>query len=227
MVSRTGSLIARRAVEETLRSNISAGFTPLERGCARRTGDATRLCEIRTASRPRFARPSLTGFTLLEMIAVVIIVGVLASTLIPMVGKTIEDSRKAKAQSDTKAIVNAIGMYKMTNGSYPPGSCGGCIGCGSGDPTYNYAAYGAGGNCGVEVQNSFLVEGTPKFLAKRIGNDPWGSPYPYHIYTRVNPYMDVAVFSIGPNKSNESWSGAVWNTGTFNGDDIGAFFDAE
>ena len=176
----------------------------------------------------RVELPATVGFTLLEMIAVVIVVGVLAATLVPMVGKTIEDSRKARAQSDTKAIVNAIAMYKMANGSYPSGSCGSCVHCGSGNPAYNYAGYGiSGGNCGVEVQNSFLVEGTPKYLAKRIGNDPWGSPYPYHLYTLSNPYMDVAVFSIGPNKSNESWDGGVWNQGRFNGDDIGAFFDAE
>ena len=166
----------------------------------------------------RVERPATAGFTLIEMIAVVIIVGILAAALVPMVGHTIEDSRKAKAQSDTKAIVDAIAMYKMVNGTYPPGR--------QNDPTYNYGNYTYYGY-GVEVLNPWLVEGARKYMAKAIGNDPWGRPYNYHIYTRANPYQDVVVFSNGPNRSIESWDGDVWNRGVFNGDDIGAFFDSE
>ena len=45
------------------------GFTPLERGCARRRGDAK--------------RPSLTGFTLIELLVVIAIIAILAAVIAP------------------------------------------------------------------------------------------------------------------------------------------------
>lgn len=161
-------------------------------------------------------RKRTAGFSLMEVIVAVSVIALLAGVLTPMIGNVIEDGRKSKALEDCKAIADAIGAYRADVGSYPPGV--------QSDPTYNYANKSSTGY-GAEVLNTWLIEGAKKYLQRPIGNDPWGNPYNYHIYTRTDPYMDVTVFSDGPNKVCESWDGNLWNKGKFGGDDIGAFFD--
>lgn len=156
------------------------------------------------------------GFSLMEVIVAVSVIALLAGVLTPMVGNVIEENKKSRAADDCKAIAQAIGAYFDETGTYPPGM--------QADATYNYANPSYFGY-GAEVLNTWLFEGPKKYLEKPIGNDPWGTPYSYHCYTRSNPYMDVAVFSHGPNKACESWDGALWNKGKFGGDDLGAFFD--
>jgi general secretion pathway protein G len=161
-------------------------------------------------------RRGAAGFSLMEIIVAVAVIALLAGVLTPMIGNVIEESRKASAAEDCKAIANAIGAYRQDIGTYPPGQ--------QNDPTYNYGNKAYFGY-GAEVLNKWLLEGSKKYLSKAIGNDPWGNPYSYHIYTRSDPYMDVAVFSHGPNKNCESWNGTYWNQGVFAADDIGAFYD--
>ena len=156
---------------------------------------------------------------------VIAVIGLLAGMLTPMAGKLMQDAKKTKARGETKAIADAIGMYKQYYGYYPAGSCGSCGVCYSGDRRYNYSR--DDGGCGPTTLNTELVSGNPKFLSKQIGNDPWNRAYSYHLYTYLSHYQDFVVYSSGPNQSNESWNGDLWNTGSFNGDDIGAFYDEE
>jgi type II secretion system protein G len=157
------------------------------------------------------------GFSLMEVIVAVSVIALLAGVLTPMIGNVVEDSRKATAASECQAIANAIGQYQQDVGSYPPGV--------QNDATYNYGNKALFG-FGAEVLNTWLVEGSKKYLGKAIGNDPWGTPYNYNIYTRTDPNMDVTVYSNGPNKTSESWDQVLWNKGKLSGDDIGSFYDA-
>lgn len=157
-----------------------------------------------------------SGFSLMEVIVTVAVIALLAGVLTPMVDGVIDERMKQRARDEAGAIAKAIGAYYQETGAYPPGT--------QADASYNY------GNAsyflhGAEVLNTWLYDGPKRYLAKPIGNDPWGTPYSYHVYTRSDPYMDVAVFSHGPNKACESWDGALWNKGKFGGDDLGAFFD--
>ena len=179
-------------------------------------------------SRTDAATSGVGGFTLIEMMVVVAIIGVLAAMLSPMVGKVLGDTKKAKAQTETRAIADAIAMYKQYYeyyGNYPLGVCGGCGVCGGGETSYNYARDDGGTGCGATVLSAPLVEGSPRFLSKRIDNDPWGRPYSYHIYTLSSACPDMAVYSSGPDKTNSTWSCSTWDLGRFNGDDIGAIYD--
>ncbi|MDF1837936.1 MAG: type II secretion system protein GspG [Planctomycetota bacterium] len=155
-----------------------------------------------------------SGFTLIEMVVTIAILALLAGIATPLVTRQVEKGRIARAQADCDAIVKAIVMYHMEYGRYPGGS--------QSDPTYNYQ--GPGGS-GFNALAPELINGSVKFLNKKIGLDPWGNNYCYHIYTRSNPYQDVSVFSMGPNGSSQSWSGSLWNTGSFGGDDIGSLHD--
>ena len=156
------------------------------------------------------------GFSLMEVIVTVAVIALLAGVLTPMVDGVIDERMRQRARDEAGAIAKAIGAYYQETGAYPPGT--------QADASYNY------GNSsyflhGAEVLNTWLYDGPKRYLQKPIGNDPWGTPYSYHVYTRSDPYMDVAVFSHGPNKACESWDGALWNKGKFGGDDLGAFFD--
>lgn len=156
------------------------------------------------------------GFSLMELIVAVAVIALLAGVVTPMVGNVLEERKKQRAIDDCKAIAKAIGDFLAEHGSYPPGV--------QNDASYNYAN-ASYWEYGAEVLNTWLYEGPKQYLAEPIGPDPWGTPYSYHVYTRTDPYMDVAVFSHGPNQACESWDGALWNRGKFGGDDCGAFFD--
>lgn len=62
----------------------------------------------------------INGFTLIELMLVVVIIGVLASMVMPkLVGKS-EQARQAVAQADIEAnIASALELYEIDNGSFP------------------------------------------------------------------------------------------------------------
>ncbi|MDI6823828.1 MAG: prepilin-type N-terminal cleavage/methylation domain-containing protein [Bacillota bacterium] len=62
------------------------------------------------------------GFTLIELVVVITILGVLVAVAIPAVGGYVEDAKKKGARADAKNIQTALIMYKAENGTYPAGS---------------------------------------------------------------------------------------------------------
>ena len=65
-------------------------------------------------------KPALaTGFTLIEIMIVVVILSVLAALVVPsMMGKA-GDARQVAAASDIRTIVTALEMYRLENFTYP------------------------------------------------------------------------------------------------------------
>lgn len=59
------------------------------------------------------------GFTLLEIMVVIVIIGVLASLVVPNLMGNKEKADKQKAVSDIVALENALDMYKLDNHRYP------------------------------------------------------------------------------------------------------------
>jgi general secretion pathway protein G len=62
---------------------------------------------------------SRQGFTLIELMIVIVIVGILASLLIPRIMERPEEARRVKAKLDIKTIDSALKLYKIDNGTYP------------------------------------------------------------------------------------------------------------
>ena len=60
-----------------------------------------------------------TGFTLIEVLVVVVILGILAAIIVPNLMDQPAQARITKAQSDLRAIENALNMYRLDNHSYP------------------------------------------------------------------------------------------------------------
>lgn len=59
------------------------------------------------------------GFTLLEILVVVMILGLLISLAAPRILGRTDEARVTKAMADIKAVETALGMYKLDSGVYP------------------------------------------------------------------------------------------------------------
>lgn len=98
------------------------------------------------------------GFTLIEIMVVVIIIGLLAAVIVPSVMKRVDDAKVAKAKEDIQSLETALTMYYMDNSKYPTGDQGlGALIAQPADPTLKN--WKAGG------------------YIERISKDPWGNDY--------------------------------------------------
>lgn len=102
-----------------------------------------------------------TGFTLIEIMVVVIILGVLGALVIPKIMSKPDQARIVAAQTDIRNIASTLNMYKLDNFSYPSTAQGlqALVTKPSGSP---------------EAKN-WNSDG---YLSK-LPNDPWGNPYQY------------------------------------------------
>lgn len=117
------------------------------------------------------------GFTLLEIMVVIVILGILASLVVPNLMGNKEKADRQKAISDITALENALDMYKLDNSRYPSTEQG----------------------LDALVKKP-QVEPLPRNYAdggyiKRLPQDPWGNAYQL-----VSPgeHSKLDVFSMGP-----------------------------
>ena len=101
-----------------------------------------------------------SGFTLLEVMVVVVILGILASFVVPNLLGNKEKADQQKAITDIVALENALDMYKLDNNVYPTTDQGlDALVTMPGSPEpRNYRAGG---------------------YIKRLPKDPWGNDYQY------------------------------------------------
>lgn len=59
------------------------------------------------------------GFTLIEIMVVVVILGILAGLIVPRIMDKPEEAKMTKARIQIKALEQALKFYKLDNGSYP------------------------------------------------------------------------------------------------------------
>jgi general secretion pathway protein G len=87
------------------------------------------------------------GFTLLEMLIVVVIMGILATVLLTNMSSARQRARDAARKSDMRMIKTALRLYYNDYQKYPDGSSGNIMGCGSGGTsacTWGVSAFTAG-----------------------------------------------------------------------------------
>jgi general secretion pathway protein G len=64
-------------------------------------------------------RQKTRGFTLIEVMVVVVILSILAAIIVPRVMDRPDTARLVKAQSDIRALESALNLYKLDNFDYP------------------------------------------------------------------------------------------------------------
>ncbi|MGL5385629.1 MAG: type II secretion system major pseudopilin GspG [Serratia sp. (in: enterobacteria)] len=99
------------------------------------------------------------GFTLLEIMVVIVILGLLASFIVPNLMGNKDKADRQKAVSDIVALENALDMYRLDNGRYPNNQQG-------------LAALIAKPTTPPTPRN-YPEEG----YLRRLPQDPWGNDY--------------------------------------------------
>ena len=120
------------------------------------------------------ARRASRGFTLLELMVVIVIIGVLAALIAPKVLENVDRAKITAAQADISNLMNALKMYKLDNGRYPSGDQG-------------LQALAAKPTTGT-------IPGNWHSYLDKLPDDPWHHPYQY-----ANPgvHGEIDVFSFG------------------------------
>ena len=116
-----------------------------------------------------------SGFTLIEVMVVVLILAVLAAVVAPKLLSKPEEARIARAQTDLRSVKTTLDLYRMDN--------------------YTYPSTGEGLKALVSKPGS-APDNWKQYL-DREPLDPWGNPYKY-----VNPgtHGEIDIYSLGPDR---------------------------
>jgi general secretion pathway protein G len=121
-------------------------------------------------------RARLRGFTLIEIMVVIVILGVLAALVVPRVLDRPDEARAVAARSDIATIIQALKLYRLDNQRYPT------------------TEQGLNALVAKPEQPPAPPNWKPGGYLERLPKDPWGRQYQY-----LSPGLkgEVDVFSFG------------------------------
>lgn len=98
------------------------------------------------------------GFTLIELIVVIVILGLLAGLVVPRLFKHVGQAKTATARAQIDAFQTALGAYKLDTGSFPANEVG---------------------LSALRTAPAGVRNWNGPYLPKEVPLDPWGNPYVY------------------------------------------------
>lgn len=118
-----------------------------------------------------------TGFSLIEVMVVIAILGLLASLILPNVLGSADQANRQKARTDIIALENALAQYRLDNGTFPSTEQG--LEALTEEPNVDPRPrnYRRGG------------------YIQRLPADPWGNEY---LLLSPGEFGDIDIFSAGP-----------------------------
>ena len=116
------------------------------------------------------------GFTLIEIMVVIVILGILASLVVPKIMSRPDDARLIAARQDILSLTQALKLYRLDNQNYPTTEQG--LAALVQKPT------------SPPIPNNWTSGGS----VERLPKDPWGNDFQY-----LNPGLkgEIDVFSLG------------------------------
>jgi general secretion pathway protein G len=126
--------------------------------------------------RSTWNRDAARGFTLIEVLVVIVILGILAALVVPRVLERPDEARVVAAKSDIAAILAALKLYRLDNQRYPS------------------TEQGLSALVARPTVAPIPPNWKPNGYLERLPKDPWGQPYQY-----LNPGLhgEIDVFSFG------------------------------
>lgn len=109
--------------------------------------------------KPHLLRAAARGFTLIEVMVVIVILGVLAAVIVPKIMSRPDEARISAAKQDIATISGMLNLYKLDNRTYPTSEQG-------------LAAL-------VNAPTSAPLPPAWKQYTAKLPIDPWGHPYQY------------------------------------------------
>lgn len=137
---------------------------------------------------PQTSRQS--GFTLIEIMVVIVILGILAAVVVPNIMSRPDEARIAKAKQDIRALSTALDLYKLDNYTYPTTDQG-------------IEALASKPSSAPEPKN-YREDG----YLKKVPMDPWQNPYQY---LSPGEHGSVDIYSLGPDQTPSDDDIGNWN----------------
>lgn len=133
------------------------------------------------------------GFTLIEIMVVVVILGVLAALVVPQIMSRPDQAKATAAQSDIHAIAMALDIYRLDNHQYPSSQQGlqALVSKPSGSPAAR--------------------NWNPDGYLKRLPVDPWGNGYQYRVPGTKGGAYDLFSFGADGKLSGEGVNSDIGN----------------
>jgi len=143
-------------------------------------------------SRAAMRRGRHAGFTLIEIMVVVIIIGLLAAVIVPQFLGRVDDARVTKAKQDVQAMQTALTMFKLDN--------------------YVYPTTDMGLKALAQKPDATTVKNwRPGGYLQHVNKDPWGNEYQYHLPGTHGGEYDLFSFGADGKPGGEGYDADVGN----------------